>query len=137
MEKNKIKKKSEFMELVQTAIISFIFVLILTTFFIKPVRVYGNSMYPTLHNKDTGFSSIISITIGGIDRFDIVVAEIPGTSEYLVKRVIALPNEELCYENDKLYIKIKYTEGTNGPNSVILHSYFNSDYSNFASTKNS
>ena len=120
MEKNKIKKKSEFMELVQTAIFSFIFVLILTTFFIKPVRVYGNSMYPTLHDKDTGFSSIISVTIGGIDRFDIVVAEIPGTSEYLVKRVIALPNEELCYENDKLYIDGQF----------ISEDFFDSDYLN-------
>ncbi|MEA5026280.1 Signal peptidase I T [bioreactor metagenome] len=104
------KKKSEIVELLETAFFSFIFVLILTTFFIKPVRVYGSSMYPTLHDGDTGFSSIISLKIATIKRFDIVVVDLDSANEHLVKRIIGLPNEQVCYQDDKLYIDGAYVE---------------------------
>lgn len=107
-EKKVKKKKSEIRELLETALFSFIFVLILTTVFIKPIRVYGSSMYPTLHDGDIGFSNIITLTIKGIDRFDIVVIKMNNSSEHLVKRVIALPNEQICYSGDKLYIDGSY-----------------------------
>ena len=109
MAEKKVKKiKSELRELLETALFSFIFVLILTTIFIKPVRVYGSSMYPTLHDGDVGFSNIIGLKTGGIERFDIVVIKMHGSSEHLVKRIIALPNEQICYSGDKLYIDGSY-----------------------------
>ena len=120
MKKKTNKKRSELLELVQTALFSFVFVFLLTTFIIKPVRVYGSSMYPTLHDGDTGFSYIISMTIGGIERFDIVVAKMPDSSEYLVKRVIGLPNEKICYQEDHLYIDYQ----------LINEDFFDIDYIN-------
>ncbi len=108
MKTKKNKVKSEILELVQTAIIAFILVFITTSFFFKPVRVYGSSMYPTLHDGDTGLSNIIGVKISGIERFDIVVVKLEYNGEHLVKRVIGLPNEKLCYDNDRLYINDEY-----------------------------
>lgn len=89
---------------VRDALICFVVAAIFATFLIAPIRVEGKSMYPTLHDNDIGFSSIIGLNLSGIKRFDIVVIYDQNEDEYIVKRVIGMPNETIQYVEDKLYI---------------------------------
>lgn len=68
-------------------------------FLFRPVRVQGSSMYPTLHDQDLGIADIFFRNTKGIDRFDIVIIYLEDKNEYLVKRVIGLPNETIECKN--------------------------------------
>lgn len=114
--------KNLILELLQTLIISFIIVAVLTHFVILPVRVDGSSMYPTLQDGQMGISYIFKRNIG-IERFDIVIIESEMAQEKLVKRVIALPNEEIRYEDNRLYINGEYVE------EEFLDGVYTSDWS--------
>ena len=105
-------------EYVKIIVFSFIFVFVLTTFIVRPVKVNGPSMYPTLVSGQLGFTNILSLNLTGIDRFDVVVADRNNGESQIVKRVIGLPNEEVEYKNGKLYINGVYTE----------ESFFDQDY---------
>ena len=83
-------------------IIVIVIVLLVKQFIITPIRVNQNSMNNTLFNKDIMILDKISYRFKQIDRFDIVV--IKKNKEYLIKRVIGLPNETVEYKNNKLYI---------------------------------
>ena len=63
-----------------------------------PVRIVGNSMFPTLHNGDLALCSRFT----NIDRFDVVVVNVDNVK--IIKRVIGLPNETVEYKDNKLYI---------------------------------
>ena len=84
--------------------ISMAIILLLCNFVIRPVRVYGDSMYPTLLDGGIGFSNVLGMKPGEIRRFDIVIIYVPEKNEYLVKRVIGLPGETVSYSNGQLYI---------------------------------
>ncbi len=75
----------------------------LVTFVLKPAKVQGNSMYPTLKNNERVLTSVISVIIDEPRRFDIVIIK-RNTNEEWVKRVIALPYETVKVENNQLYI---------------------------------
>ncbi|MCM1371314.1 MAG: signal peptidase I [Clostridium sp.] len=85
-------------ELIPYFIIILIVVLI-RSFIITPVRVSGDSMYPTLKDKDI---VILKKFDKSIERFNIVVFNYEGKK--LIKRVIGLPGEHIKYVNGNLYI---------------------------------
>lgn len=82
--------------------------LLITNFIVKPVQVYGSSMFPTLLDKEVGISNIIKRKVKGINRFDIVI--IRNGDEFLVKRVIGLPGETIEYRMEKLYVNGEFVE---------------------------
>jgi len=85
-------------ELIPYVVIVLIVVLI-RTFIVTPVRVDGQSMDNTL--KD-GQILILNKLDNNYKRFDIVVIEINGKK--IVKRIIALPGENIEYKDNVLYI---------------------------------
>lgn len=100
------------MERVKKEVISFlpyvgiiILVLLFKHFLYTPIVVHGESMMPTLHDKDIMILDKISPRISGYKRFDIVVVKIPG--ETLIKRIVGLPGEKIEYKDGKLYINDK------------------------------
>jgi signal peptidase I len=110
--KKKIKKSSfvsEFIDLVKMIVISFIIVTVLTTWFIKPIRVKGESMYPTLDDGSLALSGIINM-INGIERFDVVTVYQDYKDQYLIKRVIGLPNDTIEFKANNLYINNELVE---------------------------
>ncbi len=115
----------ELLEIIKIVIYSFIFVSILSNFFIKPVVIDGSSMYPTLNDNEVGFSNIIGLQLNGVERFDIVIVYHEQSEDYFVKRVIGLPNEEIEYKNDILYI-----DGIATDEPFLNEAYMN----NYAST---
>ena len=79
-------------------------VFLLSNYVIRPVQVIGSSMYPTLEDKEFGFSNLIGYRTDGLKRFDIAIIYIEEKEEYLVKRVIGLPGETVSYTGGQLYI---------------------------------
>lgn len=79
-----------------------IIVLLIKRFIVTPVKVNGESMMTTLHDNDIMILNVIDYKINGVNRFDIVV--IDEGSEYLIKRVIGLPGENVKYIDNVLYI---------------------------------
>ena len=68
------------------------------------VRMEGSSMTPTLSNGDRLLLNRTKGKIFSIDRFDIVVYELPGQEGVFLKRVLALPGETLLIREGKVYI---------------------------------
>ena len=88
-------------EFFKTIIFSIIFALIITDFIFLPAKIDGRSMEPNL--LDRSYVLLGRFTLyNGIDRFNIVA--IDNGDYYLIKRVIALPNEKIQYKNNQLYI---------------------------------
>ena len=71
-------------------------------YFLQICFVQGISMYPTLKDGQFGFGVSTTFNIKEPERFDIVVIRYKGMD--IVKRVIGLPNDEIEYIDNKLYI---------------------------------
>ncbi len=91
-------------------IIIIILVVLIRTFIMTPVKVNGNSMYPTLEGNEI----MLLNKLGKIDRFDIVVIKLEGESNNLIKRIIGLPGETVEIKNNKIYINDKLLEDEYG-----------------------
>ena len=99
MKNEKIKKV---IKEVLSYVLIIIIVLLIKKFVFTPIRVNGESMYPTLHHKDLMILNEIGYYLNGLERFDIVVVDING--EKIIKRVIGLPGDKVEYKDNKLYI---------------------------------
>lgn len=80
-------------------------VLFVRMYIVSPVRVDGNSMHPTLKNREF---LLLTKFDKSYDRFDIVVLKYG--KQKLVKRIIGLPGEHVEYKNNKLYVNGKVIE---------------------------
>ena len=103
-DKKKQGIKYELLDLLKTFIICFIAVFLLATFVVKPVRVDGRSMYPTLEDGEVGLMNVFSAKFTDIDRFDVVVAYNEESGENWVKRVIGLPGDTVYAKDDVVYV---------------------------------
>ena len=95
-------------------ILIIIVIILLRSFIITPVIVRGDSMYDTLKDGEVLLLSKISYKVHDIKRFDIIVIK-DKTDDYIIKRVIGLPGDNIEYKDDILYIngkkyKKRYTE---------------------------
>lgn len=100
--------KKEILEWIKTIILSLIIALIITTF-IKPTIVKNYSMVPTLDENNFLIVNRLLYKQGTPSRGDIVVFKSPlktatGKDKLLIKRVIALPGEEIVISNGNVYI---------------------------------
>ena len=91
-------------------IILLILVILLRTYVFSLIRVNGTSMYDTLKNND--IMILNKLGKNDINRFDIVVVDI-GT-EKVIKRVIGLPDEDIEYKENVLYINGKEIKNNYG-----------------------
>ena len=77
-------------------------IIFIRSFIVTPVRVNGESMYPTLKNGEIMLLNKINYRFHDIKRFDIVVVN--TKDEKIIKRVIGFPGETIKCENNTLYI---------------------------------
>lgn len=132
----KVKKpfKQEVVEWGVTIIAALLIATLVRTFIFEPVRVDGDSMYPTLHHNEfmyvsktdygTSFIGIpftgigTYVTIGGEpERFDVVVCNYPNRTKdngerlNFVKRVVGLPGDTVQIRDGYLYVNgVRYEE---------------------------
>ena len=87
-------------------------VVAIRTFLVAPYAVNGESMESTIHDGElliaNRFSALsdIGLSFSKIRRGDIVILRPPNNnSKYFIKRVIALPGEEILFEDGEVYIR--------------------------------
>jgi len=81
-------------------------VILIRSYIITPVIVRGDSMDETLHDGEVLLLSKISYKVDDIKRFDIVVVK-DRDDDYIIKRVIGMPNDRVSYIDNVLYINDK------------------------------
>ena len=89
---------------------------------VRPVRVDGASMYPTLDDERDRF--VLTNAFAGkfldIERGDIVVAYEEALHRNIIKRVIGLPGDTVHAENETVYV--------NG--EVLFEPYLDNEFAN-------
>ena len=81
---------------------------IIITFLYQPVRVEGTSMLPRLEDRDRLFINKFVYHVASIERGDVVVFRYPRDPEKsYIKRVIALPGDDLRIEHGRVYVNGK------------------------------
>ena len=93
------KFKDYFWMTIKYAIIAFAIAFLVRGFLLIPVPVEGNSMETTLKQGDM----VIMEKISKIKRFDVVVFQLASGTTY-IKRVVALPGDELHYDLSLIHI---------------------------------
>lgn len=96
-------KNNEIWEWVKILVIAAFFAFIIRHFVFTPIIVDGESMMPTLEDRDRMIVNKLSYVIGKPERFDIIVFHATKDKDY-IKRVIGLPGETVEYRDDTLYI---------------------------------
>ena len=93
-------------------VVSVIVSAFIIVFLYQPVRVEGTSMLPVLEDQDRLFINKMAYRVGEIHRGDVVVFQYPHdhTKSY-IKRVIALPGDELRIDHGRVYVNGKQVEG--------------------------
>ncbi len=99
-------KKKYFISAIEMFIV-FAITICVFKFVVIPVRIDGNSMENTLHDKDIALINAIGVKEENIQRFDVVVIYSDVLDEKIIKRVIGLPGETIEFKNDVLYVNGK------------------------------
>jgi signal peptidase I len=104
----------DILDFVKVFVISAIVILLFVNFVAHPVRVDGESMYPTLKDGEFGFTNVGGVLLNGVERGDIVVVTMKeeGQKTHWVKRVIGLPGDTVSCVNDVVYINGKVLDET-------------------------
>lgn len=104
------KEKNEFWEWLKIIITAVVVTAFIRHFLFTPIIVDGESMLPTLEDRDRMIVNKFAYRIGKPERFDIIVFKAEENKDY-IKRIIGLPGEHIEYKDDVLYINgIPYEE---------------------------
>ncbi len=86
--------------LISVAVSTFIII-----FLYQPVRVEGTSMLPMLEDQDRLFINKLAYRVGDIHRGDVVVFLYPhDRQKSYIKRVIALPGDDLRIDHGRVFV---------------------------------
>jgi len=81
---------------------------LIITFLYQPVRVEGTSMLPRLEDRDRLFINKFVYHFSSIERGDVVVFRYPRDPEKsYIKRVIALPGDQLRIDHGRVFVNGK------------------------------
>ena len=105
-------------------------------FLYQPVRVEGTSMLPVLEDQDRLFINKMAYRMGEIHRGDVVVFQYPRDHEKsYIKRVIALPGDDLRIDHGQVfvngkpisetYVPSRFADDRSQPEMLVpAHEYF-------------
>ena len=80
-------------------------VAIIRTFIVSPFEVEGNSMVPTLEDKQYIIINKIGYIVGEPQRGDVVVFHPPSdTGKYYVKRIIGTPGDNVVLRDGRVFV---------------------------------
>ncbi|MCL2564343.1 MAG: signal peptidase I [Defluviitaleaceae bacterium] len=97
--------RKKLVEYAKSFVYAFIVFIILYVF-LWPVRIVGISMEPALNHNDRVFVSRALSVIGAYERGDMVMvrANYNESGRYIIKRIAALPGDEVKIENGRVLI---------------------------------
>ncbi|MBP6440563.1 MAG: signal peptidase I [Caldilineaceae bacterium] len=78
--------------------------LIVHLFLAQATIVFGQSMEPNLHQNERLIVDKLSYRVRAPERGDIVVVDLPDMEEMLVKRIVALPGEQVEIQRGVVYV---------------------------------
>lgn len=105
MENNNDKPKSEILEWIKSIGIAVTVAIIIKTFVFNSTYVLGNSMYPTLHEKDRLFAVKVPLYFEGPERGDVIVLEAPDNeNKDYIKRVIGIGGDKIMISDGRVYL---------------------------------
>lgn len=97
--------KKETMEWIKSIGTAVIIAVLIKSFVFNTTYVLGNSMLPTLHEKDRLFATKISLYFEGPSKGKVVVLEAPDDPKKdYIKRVIALENDKVEIKDGQVYL---------------------------------
>ncbi|HEY68835.1 MAG: signal peptidase I [Chloroflexi bacterium] len=115
-------------EVAETVIPAVAIALVINLFLAQATQVLGQSMEPNLHTSQRVVVEKVTYRfVHGPRRGDIVVINLPGQTEMLIKRVVGLPGETVEVRRGEVYIdgkrldepwKIKPGGGNYGPQII-------------------
>ena len=80
-------------------IVLLVLVIVTLLFFVTPMSVSGQSMYPTYHDGDKVLLTKVLYTVRA---GDVIVFKIPGNDSPPIKRVIGLPGDIVFFDVNKM-----------------------------------
>lgn len=122
MDKDKVK--GELIEWIKSIILAIVIALFIKTFIFNTTYVLGNSMHPTLHEKDRLFTNKLSMRLFEVDREDIVVIEAPDVpNKDYIKRIIGKEGDSIEIKDGEVYLNgVKLDEDYLDRN-IYTHTY--------------
>ncbi|MFS8541409.1 MAG: signal peptidase I, partial [Tissierellales bacterium] len=94
---SKRSNNSEAIEWIKSILLAIIIAVFIKTFLFNTTYVLGNSMYPTLHERDRLFANKIPLYFSGPERGDIVILKAPDDPDKdYIKRVIAIGGDTVA-----------------------------------------
>ncbi|HWD91048.1 MAG TPA: signal peptidase I [Verrucomicrobiae bacterium] len=90
-----------------TALAVFCFLFFKFFFFkviVLPVRIEGNSMFPTYHDRGINFVNRLAYRHSQPQRGDVVGIRMAGPSVMLMKRIVGMPGETIAFEHGRLFV---------------------------------
>jgi signal peptidase I len=105
-EKNKDKESSsDMMEWIKSILIAVVVAVLIKTFIFNSTYVLGNSMQPTLHEKDRLFAMKVPLYFSGPSRGDVIVISAPDdTNKDYIKRIIGIEGDKVEIVDGIVYL---------------------------------
>lgn len=99
------------MDILETVVFIASIFLVIYLFIVQPNQVKGASMENTFHTGEYIFTSKIAYKFEPIKKGDVVIFKSPKNNEIeLIKRVIALPGDQVLIRNQVVYVNNKVIE---------------------------
>lgn len=97
----------ETVNVIFAVLVAVVIFLLLRAYVIQPFQVEGTSMNNTLQSGE----QMLMFKMSELNRFDVVVFPDPrGSDDSYVKRIIALPGDEIYFEDDQLVLNGQVVE---------------------------
>lgn len=109
-------------DILQTVVLAVAIFLLVYAFLFQPHQVRGESMLPNFINNEYLLTDKFSYRFGGPKRGDVVVFAAPSSpSEDYIKRIIAIPTDEVLLKNGEIYLNGNLLEEAYLPDDFVTN----------------
>ena len=117
-------KKDDMIDWIKSIALAILVAVFINTFLFNSTYVLGNSMQPTLHEKDRLFSVKVSLFFKDPEREDIVVIEAPDSvKKDYIKRVVGVEGDLVEIIEGRVYLNKKLFEEDYVEENSYTHIY--------------